>query len=117
MSNYNTSLGEWSDGDDDWIFEIDEEAILQGLNDGELVHNIDEGNSEDDETIRNINEDEVLRGFNIDLEHEQTRRGVKRKAENQNVDLSEDDDPIPDVSDEGSTTEDEGEHHGGRTRT
>ena len=110
MANH-TSLGEWSDGDDDWIFEIDEEAILQGLNDdGELVHNIDEGNSEDDETIRNINEDEVLRGFNNDLEHEQTRRGVKRKAENQNVDLSEDDDPIPNVSDEGSTTEGEPEH-------
>ena len=110
MTNH-TSLGEWSDGDDDWIFEIDEETILQGLNDdGELVHNIDEGNSEDDETIRNINEDEVLRGFNNDLEHEQTRRGVKRKAENQNVDLSEDDDPIPNVSDEGSTTEGEPEH-------
>ena len=43
MSNH-TSLAEWSDGDDDWIFEIDEEAILQGLNDdGERVHNIDEG--------------------------------------------------------------------------
>ena len=105
-----TSLGEWSDGDDDWIFEIDEEAILQQLNDGERVHNIDEGNSEDDETIRNINEDEVLRGFNNDLEHEQTRRGVKRKAENQNADLSEDDDPIPNVSDKGSTTEGEPEH-------
>ena len=111
MDNY-TSLGEWSDGDDDWVWEIDEEAILQGLNDdGERVHNIDEGNSEDDETIRNINEDEVLRGFNNDLEHEQTRRGVKRKAENQNVDLSEDDDPIPNVSDEGSTTEGEDQEH------
>ena len=90
MSNH-TSLAEWSDGDDDWIFEIDEEAILQGLNDdGERVHNIDEGNSEDDETIRNINEDEALRVFNNDLEHEQTGRGKKRKAENQDVEQEQD---------------------------
>ena len=33
MDKY-TSLGEWSDGDDDWVWEIDEEAILKQLNDG-----------------------------------------------------------------------------------
>ena len=150
------TLGEWSDGEDDWIWEIDESSflpetkttntlgewsdseddelicninedeILRGLNDnGNLERNIDEGewnNSEDDELIRNINEDEILRGLNdngnlernIDegewnnseddelirninedenllnptgddvLEGEQTGRGEKRKAENQN---------------------------------
>ena len=64
----NNTLGEWSDGEDDWIFEIDEDEILRGLNnDGDLVPNIDEwSNSEDDELIRNINEDEILRGLNND---------------------------------------------------
>ena len=137
----NNTLGEWSDGEDDWIFEIDEDEILRRLNndgelvphidedewsnseddelirninedeilrglnnDGELVPHIDEdewSNSEDDELIRNINEDEILRGLNDDgelvphidewsnseddeLEGEQTGRGEKRKAENQN---------------------------------
>ena len=64
----NNTLGVWSDGEDDWIFEIDEDEILRGLNDnGELIPNIDEdewSNSEDDELIRNINEDEILRGLN-----------------------------------------------------
>ena len=64
------TLGEWSDGEDDWIFEIDEDEILRRLNDnGELVPNIDEdewSNSEDDELIRNINEDEILRRLNDD---------------------------------------------------
>ena len=141
----NNTLGEWSDGEDEWIFEIDEDEILRGLNNGgdpipnvsdewsnseddELIRNINEevflrglfGNdylpgdinewssSEDDELIRNINEDEILRGVNDngdlvrnigehELEGEQTGRGEKRKAENQNVDSddSEDDDPIP----------------------
>ena len=152
----NNTLGEWSDGEDDWIFEIDEDEILRRLNDdgdegewsnseddelirninedeilrglndnGDLERNIDErewSSSEDDELIRNINEDEILRGLNdngdlerniderewsnsedddlipnIDedeillnptgddeLEGEQTGRGEKRKAENQN---------------------------------
>ena len=70
MDNY-TSLGEWSDGDDDWVWEIDEEAILQQLNDGK-----------DDDPIPNVSGE--------DLEHEQTGRGVKRKAENQNVEQEQD---------------------------
>ena len=58
----NNTLGEWSDGEDNWIFEIDEDEILRRLNDD----GDEDGwsNSEDDELIRNINEDEVLRGLN-----------------------------------------------------
>ena len=43
----NNTLGEWSDGEDDWVFEIDEGVW---------------GNQEDDDDnlIRSINEDEVL---------------------------------------------------------
>ena len=81
------TLGEFSDGEDDFVMEIDEniwewsnseddelirnineDEILRRLNDnGDLIHNIDEGewsNSEDDELIRNINEDEILRRLN-----------------------------------------------------
>ena len=130
------TLGEWSDGEDDWIWELDESSflpenkttttleewsdseddelisninedeVLRGLNDnGNLECNIDGGewsNSEDDALIRNIDEGEILRRLNNDgdqipnineevnltgddnLEGEQTGRGEKRKAENQN---------------------------------
>ena len=71
------TLGEWSDGEDDWIFEIDESAFLpQSIptntlgewSDGEddWVFEIDEGargnleDDDDDDLIRSINEDEVL---------------------------------------------------------
>ena len=80
----NHTIGEWSDGEDDWIFQIDEDEILRRLDEGEW------NNSEDDELIRNINVDEILRGLfgNGDLEH--------------NIDEgtnSEDDDPIPNTND------------------
>ena len=63
MANNNT-LGEWSDGDDDWIFEIDEN--LRGLNNGgDPIPNVSDewSSSEDDELIRNINEEVFLRGL------------------------------------------------------
>ena len=75
------TLGEWSDGEDDWIWEIlrdseddelirniNEEKILRGLNNNsDLIPDINEGtNSEDDELIRNIDEEEILRGLNND---------------------------------------------------
>ena len=65
--------------------------------------------SEDDDPIPNVS-DEGSNTEGDELECEQTGRGVKRKAENQNVDSSdsEDDDLIPNVSDEGSNSE-EGE--------
>ena len=104
IPNINEDEGTNSE-DDELIRNINEEEILRGLNDnGDLTPNIneDEGtNSEDDELIRNINEEEILRGLNDDgelvphinegtnseddeLEGEQTGRGEKRKAENQN---------------------------------
>ena len=127
----NNTLGEWSDGEDEWIFQIDEDEILRRLDEGEW------DNSKDDELIRNINVDGILRGLfgngdqeptsntNDELECEQTGRGVKRKAENQDVDSSdseeddptshgyetivissdsEEDEPIPNINDKGSNT-------------
>ena len=146
----NNTLGEWSDGEDEWIFQIDEDEILRGPNtnvsdewsnseDDELIRSINEevflpgdinewSNSEDDELIRNINEDEILRGVNDNDEHElEPEQGEKRKTENQNssdsedepipskkrkagnliLSDSEDDDPIPTIGDEGSNNQDE----------
>ena len=86
MSNHNT-LGEWSDGEDDWIFEINEHEVLREFNKSNTEDGIDEwSNSEDDETIRNINEDEILRTVN----DEHTGRGEKRKTLNVNLSDSED---------------------------
>ena len=94
-----------SDSEDNESTHDIEEVFLRGLFGNDyLPHDSDEwSSSEEDEPIPNTNDE----GGNNE-EDEQSRRGVKRKAENQNVGLSEDDDPIPDVSDEGSTTEDEG---------
>ena len=105
MSNY-TSLGEWSDSDEDELIRnINEDEVLRKFND-------EWDNSEDDELIRNINEDEILPCVN----DEHTGRGEKRKTlsdsedepitkrKNQNV-VSSHTDPIP--SDEASNNQDE----------
>ena len=141
-----TSWGDWSDGiDDDFIDVVDEwsdsEVDEQISNDKEIISILSDSeeddpipntngivvissDSEDDDPIPTIN-DEGGNSEEDELECEQTRRGVKRKAENQNAGLSDsedepfkkcknqnvvlsDADPIPNVSDEGTTTEDEG---------
>ena len=63
--------------------------------------------SSDSEEDDPIPSDEGSNSEEDELEHEQTGRGVKRKAENQNVDLSdsEEDDPIP--CDEGGNSEED----------
>ena len=121
--------GGWNNNDDESTRSINVDEILRGLfGNGDREHNIDEGtNSEDDEPIPNNNEiivissdsedDDPIPSINDEggnseegeLECEQTGRGVKRKAENQNVDSSdsEDDDLIPNVSDEGSNSEED----------
>ena len=112
MSEY-TSLGEWSDSEeDDLICNIDEEAILRGLfGNNYIPKGTEEWNdSEDDEWIRNINEDEILRAINDG----QTGRGEKRKTlsedeptkKRKNVVLS-DNDPTPAIGDEETNNEDE----------
>ena len=120
----NTS-GEWSDGENNWIFEIDEDEILRRLDEGEW------NNSKDDESTRNINVDEILRGLfgngdqetNID---EGTNSEEDEPIPNTNNDEilvissdseedepipNNDDEPIPNINDEGSNSEeDEVEH-------
>ena len=110
------TLGEFSDGEDDFVMEIDEnlwewsnseddelirnineDEVLRGLNDdGDPIPNIDEGewsNSEDDDLIRNINEDEVLRGLNDDGD-------PIHNIDEGEWSNSEDDDLIPNIDEE-----------------
>ena len=80
------TLGEFSDGEDDFVFEIDEN-LWNNSEDDDLIRNIDEnevlaglyGNDDDDDLIRNIDEEEVL------AEVTQTGRGEKRKSDEQDV--------------------------------
>ena len=114
MSNY-TSLGEWSDSEDDErIRNINEDEVLREFND-------EWSDSEDDERIRNINEDEILHSVNDEHDSEDEPTSSKKrknsnvnlsdsedepskKRKNQNV-VSSDTDPIP--SDEESNNEDQ----------
>ena len=59
------TLGEWSDGDDSWIFEVDENTLG------------DWSDSEDDEIIRNV------------VENDQSGRGEKRKSDDNENDEEE----------------------------
>ena len=104
------TLGEFSDGEDDFVWQVGENNTLGQWSDSEaddLIRNINEdevlaglhGNDDDDdELIRNINEDEVLAGLygndddelirNVDenevlAEVTQTGRGEKRKSDEQ----------------------------------
>ena len=84
------TLGEFSDGEDDFVFEMDGN-LWDNSEDDDLIRNIDEdevlaglyGNDDDDELIRNINEEEVL------AEVTQTGRGEKRKSDGQDVESGE----------------------------
>ena len=94
MSNHNT-LGEWSDAEDDWIFEINEHEVLREFNKSNTEDGIDEwSDSEDDERIRNINEDEILHSVNDEHDSEDEPTSSK-KRKNSNVNLSDsEDEPI-----------------------
>ena len=104
----NHTLGEWSDGEDDWIFEIDEDEILRRLDEGEW------NNSEDDELIRNINVDEILRGLfdngNLTRDFDEGTNSLDDDPIPNNDEIlviSSDskDEPIPNTNDEGSNSE------------
>ena len=93
----NNTLGEFSDGEDEWVFEIDQSTFLPQtiptntsgeFSDGEddWVFEMDEDvrdNSEDDDDdlIRSIDEDEVLN---------QTGREEKRKSDDQDEEPQQD---------------------------
>ena len=63
------TLGEFSDGEDDFVFEIDENVwewsdpeaddIIRNINEEEILAGV-YGNASDDDVIRNVNEEEIL---------------------------------------------------------
>ena len=92
------TLGEFSDGEDDFVFEIDEnlwewsdpeaDDIIRNINEEEILADV-YGNDDDDELIRNIDEEEVLArvyGNDIDEDEVQIGRGEKRKSEDEQDD-------------------------------
>ena len=93
------TLGEFSDGEDDFVFEIDESVWNNSEEDDDLIRSINEdevlnqiqpvqsdenvwnNSEEDDDLIRSINEDEVLN---------QMGRGEKRKSDDQDEEPQQD---------------------------
>ena len=90
------TLGEFSDGEDDFVFEIDESVwnnseedddLIRSINEDEVLNQIQSDESvwnnseEDDDLIRSINEDEVLN---------QMGRGEKRKSDDQDQEPQQD---------------------------
>ena len=76
------TLGEWSDGEDEFVWEIDENLwVWDNSEDDDLIRNINEDEAiaqgYDNQLIRNVDEDEVL------AEGVQIGRGEKRKSAEQ----------------------------------
>ena len=98
----NNTLGEWSDGEDDRVWEIDESVFLpptleEWSNDG------------DDELIRNIDEGAVLHGLNDEpIPDMKDEGGTSCEEDEQETSNSEDDELIPDSEDDDSIPSDEG---------
>ena len=80
------TLGEFSDGEDDWIFEIDESAFLpQSIPTNTLGEFSNEG-------VRNNSEedDDLIRSINEDEVLNQVGRGEKRKSDDQDEEPQQD---------------------------
>ena len=90
------TLAEFSDGEDDWVFEIDndlwnnseDDNVIRSINEDEVLNQtgpieMDDlwNDSEDDDLIRSIDEDEVLN---------QTGLGEKRKSDDQDEEPQQD---------------------------
>ena len=96
------TLGEFSDGEDDFVFDIDEslwsdpeaDDIIRNINEEEILAGV-YGN--DDDVIRNINEEEILARVygnddiirNMDEDEVQIGRGEKRKSQENESDDEE----------------------------
>ena len=105
------TLGEWSDGEDDFVFDVNEnvwewddpeaDALISNINEEEILARA-YGNDEDevqvgqddpeaDALISNINEEEILaRAYGNDEDEVQAGRGEKREHESDQESESED---------------------------
>ena len=80
----NNTLNEWSDGDDDWVFEIDEQNILPNNTLNEWSDDEDGWVFEIDEQNNNNEEDDqLIRSINENEVLNQSGRGHKRKNDDQ----------------------------------
>ena len=94
------ALGEFSDGEDDFVFEIDEwewsnsedDDLIRNINEDEVLCGLHGNDDDDDDLIRNINEEDILWNAigdgltcDNDLSGEQTGRGEKRKSDEQSL--------------------------------
>ena len=102
------TLGEWSDGEDDFVFDIDENVwewddpeaddIISNINEEEILARMygNENSWSDpqvDDLIRNISEEELLsygNGDDHDFQEVQTGRGQKRRHQSDQESESED---------------------------
>ena len=107
------TLGEWSDGEDDFVFDIDEnvwewddpeaDALIANINEDEILARVYGNDNDEDEVqvgqddpeadalIANINEDEILaRAYGNDQDEVQAGRGEKREHESDQESESED---------------------------
>ena len=83
------TLGDFSDGEDDFVFQIDEnlwecsdpeaDDLIRNIDENEVLAGLYGNDDDDDDLIRNIDEDEML------AEVTQTGRGEKRKSDEQDV--------------------------------
>ena len=118
------TLGEFSDGEDDFVFEIDEslwewsdpeaDDIIRNINEEEILAGVYGNGDADDDVIRNINEEEVLARVcgnddiirNIDEDEVQTGRGEKRKNEE-----DQDDDEEPSSTESEDEQDEQGQYY------
>ena len=87
----NNTLNEWSDGEDDWVFEIDEQNILPNNTVNEWSDDEDDWVFEIDEQNNNEEEDDqLIRSINENEVLNQAGRGQKRKNDDQDEELQHD---------------------------
>ena len=82
----NNTLGEWSDGDDEWVFDVDENSLWEWSDSeaDEIIRNIQEsdqagrGEKRKSDEWSDSGDDEIIRGIQ---ESDQVGRGEKRKSD------------------------------------
>ena len=82
----NNTLGEWSDGDDEWVFDVDENSLWEWSDSeaDEIIRNIQEsdqvgrGEKRKSDEWSDSGDDEIIRGIQ---ESDQVGRGKKRKSD------------------------------------
>ena len=86
----NNTLSEWSDGEDDWVFEIDEQNILPNNTLNEWSDGEDDWVFEIDEQNNNEEDDPLIRSINENEVLNHVGRGQKRKNDDDDEEPKQD---------------------------